>query len=183
MLTRVQLETHIGANRTIRQISELETTSFTNIRYWLAKYGLRTKGRQVGQSTKKHKCVCGQKDPKQFYGHQKVLCKGCHQTKTIKRQRDNKQKARNWLGGKCVHCNFDKFQVALDIHHLDPGIKDPNFNRSASWSWERVQKELVDCVLLCRNCHMAYHAGLLTEVDLSLWKSASMPCNKDGLVT
>jgi predicted HNH restriction endonuclease len=29
------------------------------------------------------------------------------------------------------------------------------------WSWEHITKELEKCVLLCKNCHAAVHAGLL----------------------
>jgi predicted HNH restriction endonuclease len=29
------------------------------------------------------------------------------------------------------------------------------------WSWESILIELKKCILLCKNCHAAYHAGLL----------------------
>lgn len=169
MLTKRQLKKHVKAKRTVRQISQLENTSYTNVRYWLAKHKLKTVGKQVGLQVKPHNCACGETNPIQFYGQQKELCKACHGHRAINLQRKKKQDARDWLGAKCVNCGFDKYQVSLDIHHLDPKAKDPNFNTSRAWSWPRMVKELASCVLLCRNCHAAFHAGLLSKDSTSKW--------------
>jgi hypothetical protein len=50
--------------------------------------------------------------------------------------------------------------VALDIHHVDPKKKDPDFKRMRGWAWDRIKNELDKCMLLCKNCHAAHHAGL-----------------------
>lgn len=54
-------------------------------------------------------------------------------------------------GGKCIFCGYDKYNGALDFHHID-GI---------TRSWKRVEKELEKCVLVCANCHREIHAGML----------------------
>jgi hypothetical protein len=105
-------------------------------------------------------CRCGENDPSRFYG-QKSVCIRCHNNYTMHRGADVKAKARQELGGKCCVCGYEKFQVSLDIHHKDPESKDPNFRTMRSWSWERVQREIKGCVLLCKNCHAALHCGLI----------------------
>jgi hypothetical protein len=65
------------------------------------------------------------------------------------------------LGGKCFECGYDKYKSALDAHHLDPEEKDTAFHQWRGWSWERIEKEIKKCVLLCKCCHAAVHSGEL----------------------
>ena len=104
---------------------------------------------------------CGETDPKKFYGKKRRVCGKCHSFYTTERGRGKKVFACQQLGGKCVICGFDKYIVSLDVHHLNPAKKDKNFKSMRGWSKERILKEIVDCVLMCRNCHAAVHAGLL----------------------
>lgn len=106
-----------------------------------------------------YKCKCGESDPSKFYGHKKSVCGECHNKYTIKVGQQKKDYARTKLGGKCVSCGFDKYPESLDIHHTDPSIKDPNFKSMRGWSLKRIDNEISNCVLLCRNCHTAYHTG------------------------
>lgn len=108
------------------------------------------------------KCSCGETDSTKFYGRKAGICGKCHLAYTTERGRQAKKKAREYLGGKCVHCGYDTFDVALDIHHVDPSKKDPNFSSMRSWTWERILRELAHCVLLCKNCHTAFHAGMIS---------------------
>ena len=66
------------------------------------------------------------------------------------------------LGGKCSACGFDKYQSALQMHHLDPSTKDKAFASIRGWSEERILEEIKGCVLLCACCHAAVHSGELT---------------------
>lgn len=111
-------------------------------------------------TSKNHLCkFCGEKNPNKFYGHSKSNCRTCRNQQTIQRGRERRQYGIELLGGKCVICGFDDYIEALDFHHLDPLLKDPNFSSLRGWSKERIKKELETCVLLCSNCHRAEHAG------------------------
>lgn len=69
---------------------------------------------------------------------------------------------RRWVvdrfGGACEICGYDKCLAALEAHHVDPRIKD--FNISDVSSIDRIERELIKCVLLCANCHREVHDGL-----------------------
>lgn len=73
-----------------------------------------------------------------------------------------KAKLVEYKGGKCQNpeCCYDKCVAALEFHHIDPAEKD--FAISAkSYSFERLKKEVDKCVMLCSNCHIEVHNGLL----------------------
>ena len=78
-----------------------------------------------------------------------------------KRRRKIKMLAIAYKGGKCQVCGYEKYQGALDLHHLrdkEFGIADKGYTRS----WVKVQAELDKCILLCANCHREIEAGLIT---------------------
>ncbi|NBV11481.1 MAG: hypothetical protein EBS04_08525 [Chitinophagia bacterium] len=116
-------------------------------------------GNQKINNTDKICKVCGESDKENFYGHKKNICGKCHNKYVIEKGRDKKDFARNLLGGKCSACGFHKYKESLDIHHLNPKTKDHNFSSMRGWSIERITSELKNCILLCKNCHTAYHCG------------------------
>jgi GH18 family chitinase len=66
-----------------------------------------------------------------------------------------------YKGGKCLICSYNRFQGALELHHVDSkkkefAIGDKGYTRS----WEKVKAELDKCVLLCANCHREVGAGV-----------------------
>ena len=71
-----------------------------------------------------------------------------------------KEKAVKHLGGKCQNCEYNRCLRALTFHHINPLEKEHNIS-SGYTSWEKMKKELEKCVLLCSNCHMEIHAGIL----------------------
>ena len=78
-----------------------------------------------------------------------------------KRRKHLRQMAREYLGGKCMICGYDRCPGALDFHHRDPkkkkfGLSDRGLTRS----WEKTKKEIEKCVLICANCHREVHAGI-----------------------
>lgn len=133
-------------------------TSQTNVRYWLNHFGLQTDRAKLKG---RYRCKCGEVDPAKYYGHKRTMCARCDSAYTVERQRKMAQRVRSHLGGKCVYCNYKRFQVALELHHIDPTNKDPTFRCFRGWTWQRVLKEIEKCVLACSNCHTAVHAGLL----------------------
>jgi len=158
----------------VREIGRDQGCSATNVRYWLKKFELSVKRGARGKLPKDletiRRCPCGEIDPAKFYGNKKHTCAKCHNADVIARGKAQVAKIRESLGGKCVICGYDKYQTALDIHHLDPKQKDPNFKTKRSWSWERILLELKGCALLCKCCHGAYHAGELSEEDVLILK-------------
>lgn len=69
-----------------------------------------------------------------------------------------KQKAVDFLGGKCMDCAGVFPPPVYDFHHLDPKEKEFNLGdilRKKDFS--TIEKELTKCVLLCANCHRIRH--------------------------
>jgi hypothetical protein len=153
------LENYISLNYSTRKIAQLENKSQTTIRHWLKKYELKTNLKTFEHN--EYKCKCGENNPEKFYGHKKSVCADCHNEYVLGSGKNKKQKARQYLGGCCKICGFDKYPCSLDIHHLDPKVKDNNFKSMRGWSWERILQEIETCVLLCKNCHAAVHSGLV----------------------
>lgn len=109
------------------------------------------------------KCqFCGETDCKEFYGHKKTVCGDCHNQYTTRLGKSKRDYAIQKLGGCCVVCGYNKFSGSLDIHHLNPAVKDSRFKNFRGWSIERIKKEIENCVLLCRNCHNEHHYNGLT---------------------
>ena len=78
-----------------------------------------------------------------------------------KRRRVVKALAIEYKGGKCQVCGYEKYQGALELHHLNPTEKEFSIGEQGySRSWERIKKELDKCVLLCANCHREVSAGM-----------------------
>lgn len=61
---------------------------------------------------------------------------------------------------KCLICKESE-PVTLDLHHLDPLIKNESPSRMIGYSTESLKKEIRKCVVLCSNCHRKVHAGLI----------------------
>ena len=87
------------------------------------------------------------------------MCGKCHNDYTKDQGKQKRRYAVAKLGGKCVSCGFNKYIESLDIHHTDPTIKDDNFRSMRGWSLNRIDQEIQFCVLLCKNCHSAFHSG------------------------
>ena len=75
-----------------------------------------------------------------------------------------KRKLVNLFGGKCCLCGYDKYVSALEFHHIDDSEKEFNIGsriNSCEFS-DKMLEEIRKCVLLCSNCHRAYHANEIT---------------------
>ena len=69
--------------------------------------------------------------------------------------------AREYKGGKCMICGYDRCLEALDFHHIDPKKKDfGSSEKGMTRSWEKIKNEVDKCVLICANCHREVHAGI-----------------------
>ncbi|HEX9997693.1 MAG TPA: hypothetical protein VGB45_11145 [Abditibacterium sp.] len=150
-----KLRALIERGLSVAQIAGELGVSPVNVRRWLKKFGLEV------QAVRQFFCAtCGQTDPTKFTSH-KPICIACFQMLQTKKRGDARQRALEYLGAKCQKCGFDTFEVALDVHQIDPTIKDPNFHAMKGWTWDEIERELQGGVVLCKNCHAAVHAGLI----------------------
>ena len=87
-------------------------------------------------------------------GHAIDRCNSC----VVKRSRHRrKEKAVDYLGGKCVRCGYDACIAALQFHHKDCEEKDFNISHTIIKRWSDLKEELDKCELLCANCHAEEH--------------------------
>lgn len=85
----------------------------------------------------------------------------------IKRRKKLKDMAIEYGGGKCLVCGYNKCKRALVFHHKDPSQKDFGLSaRVLTRSWDKTKIELDKCVLVCSNCHMEIHEGLIKIRDI-----------------
>ena len=72
-----------------------------------------------------------------------------------------RQMARDYKGGKCMICGYNRCQRTLVFHHLNPNKKDFGISyKGLNRSWEKIRNEIEKCVLLCANCHTEVHEGI-----------------------
>jgi hypothetical protein len=104
---------------------------------------------------------------KKYYkgGHRQ--CKGiCASCRVSESRRKKKTELVEYKGGKCIICNYNKCQQALQFHHKDPSIKEFSLANSGTMDLEKLKNEVDKCLLVCANCHGEIHAGL---IDISLF--------------
>lgn len=81
-------------------------------------------------------------------------------------RKNNKKRAIEYKGGKCIKCGYDKCYAAMDFHHINKNDKDFDISKNCNLSFEKIKEELDKCVILCSNCHREFHD---TNVSLSEW--------------
>lgn len=89
----------------------------------------------------------------------------------VKKWRKNtKNKLVAALGGKCRVCGYSKCTQALALHHINPAEKEFNFSslRASPKTWSKIVAEAKKCVLLCHNCHMEVHDGMLDITGMEI---------------
>ena len=96
------------------------------------------------------------KDPKEFWGVTSI-CKPCTLLRQKKKRKRIKEQYVDFLGGRCMKCDYDKCLAALDFHHRDSKDKEFTISQHRRVDFEEVKKELLKCDLLCRNCHAELH--------------------------
>jgi hypothetical protein len=168
-MERAVLASLVSRGCITREMARSLGSSPTNIRYWVRKYGLQLKQNQFGPNyippRAPYKCGnCGETDPSKFYGRKRTVCGPCHNVYTLKAGQNKRTRAIEYFGGRCQACGFNKYSCSLDFHHKNRSTKSPKYSSMRGWSWERILEELKNCILLCKNCHAATHAGLL-EID------------------
>ena len=89
------------------------------------------------------------------------LCKQCHNAynapRKAKRKTIKKERAIEHLGGKCKDCGEVYIKDVYDFHHRNPKEKDFSISNNLDCKWQRIERELDKCDLLCSNCHRNRH--------------------------
>lgn len=165
------LEKMIDSGLSMNAIAKKTSKSLSTIRYWCKKYNIKSKFFSLKDSPKEkipHLCkLCGDDNPKNFYGHTKSQCKKC-KTKNpltgsdrVKNWRHNtKQKLFEGFGGKCSHCGIVDFPIIYDFHHLISTEKEFQLSQQIR-SWKSLVDEAKKCAMLCSHCHRKLHSGLI----------------------
>lgn len=83
-----------------------------------------------------------------------------------KRNKKNREDNRRFLSRYksffgCIICK-EKEPCVIDLHHLNPDIKEGDTAKMVVQSRKVLKKEIKKCVLLCANCHRKVHAGKIT---------------------
>lgn len=117
--------------------------------------------------TQKFCSMCKQtKDIQQFYNKRDrkgkcVYCVQCLNRQTADRFRLFKNKCVQYKGGKCQCCGYNKYEGALQFHHIDPSKKDFNISQVKKRAFNQIITDQLDkCIMLCSNCHREEHARL-----------------------
>lgn len=85
------------------------------------------------------------------------ICKECHKKKS-KKNYDKKVSAVAEYKSNCgcAKCGETRPYV-LEFHHRDPFQKDYTIANRARASLDSIMSEIQKCVVLCSNCHQAFH--------------------------
>jgi len=166
-LERRQLEALVEADMTIAEIARAVERSKATVRYWLTRYGLRTRGgvgrrpaEQV-QAAKRAGLVavemqCPRHGTSRFVLNARgyYRCKRCRSEAVARRRRKVKAILVQEAGGRCCICGYDRNMRALHFHHVEPELKRHSINaKGVALALEKLRAEARKCVLLCSNCH------------------------------
>ena len=91
-------------------------------------------------------------------------CMPCYSDHITNKRRLLRERAVEYAGNKCHDCGGVFHQAVYDFHHIN---EDRNNKKEKTISvlcrscspWDKIQKEIDECVLLCSNCHRVRHFG------------------------
>jgi Homeodomain-like domain len=170
-IDRAELEHAIASGATIAEIAEAFDRSKATVRYWLHRYGLRTKNkvgrrprhdfsgaRRAGLREAVGRCPRHGETTFVLEGSGTYRCKACRQERVTEHRRRIKQVLVAEAGGSCCICGYDRHPAALEFHHVRPGEKSHALGGLVR-SMQALRAEAQKCVLLCSNCHAEVEHG------------------------
>lgn len=169
-MNKNELEECIANDMSTYQIANKYNISQLKARYWLKKHNIQTKFQICRyKDVAEHKiCTkCNVLKPKNdFYKksensrHTNSYCKECVKNGVTILKRNFKQECINYKGGKCILCEYNKCNSALEFHHTNPQEKDFHISDSGAHKLtNKIKLELDKCILVCANCHREIHSG------------------------
>ena len=87
--------------------------------------------------------------------------------RSVEKRRRYKNRIIQAMGGKCQCCGYDKYDGALELHHINPDEKEFSICDKTYIAWEKIEEELKKCILVCANCHREIEAELIDKSLLS----------------
>jgi predicted transcriptional regulator len=157
----------VAKGMSTHDIAKAFDKSQTTVRYWLKKHELKTKPDWYYKNKSGKHCPRCNKvmSLDNFYQRRgiaggSVYCKPCTNEQTTERTKRSKRLCIEYKGGKCEKCGYDKYDGALEFHHLDPSKKDFEISKKKAKNIDKLKPELDKCILLCSNCHRELHGGI-----------------------
>jgi len=91
----------------------------------------------------------------------KYFCEHCSDINRKRRNNETyntKKRCIDFLGSKCAVCGLKtEFLSVYDFHHKNPEEKERGVRDLLCGSWEKLERELIKCILVCSNCHRIIH--------------------------
>jgi transposase-like protein len=168
---RSELEAMLVAGLTVRAMAASLGMSYTTVRYWLGRHGLRTpRGRRLAETAPARRddldtvaATCDVHGAVALIrrGQDGYRCPGCRRDAVSARRRRVKKVLVEEAGGACTLCGYARSVAALHFHHVDPAAKAFTVSRhGVTRSLSAARAEATKCVLLCANCHAEVEAGV-----------------------
>jgi DNA-binding transcriptional ArsR family regulator len=143
----------------------------TTVRYWLRRYRIapaRSERAMLAKTARdaglvRARLTCARHGETEFIlsRHGRNRCARCSLEAVARRRRKAKAILVDEAGGCCAICGYDRYQGALQFHHLDPCEKQFELSVSGMTPGiDRLRKEARKCVLLCSDCHAEVEAGI-----------------------
>jgi transposase len=172
-LSRDELARLVERGATLREIATGLDRSVATVRHWLRRYGLRTSrrgrreaaiaAREAGHTRFVGDCARHGRTEFLAMRDGRSRCARCNAEAVAERRRRVKRILIEEAGNRCSLCGYDRFQGALQFHHLNPDVKRYALSDSGiSRSLEKARAEARKCALLCANCHAEVEAGVRT---------------------
>lgn len=151
-----------------RIVIEGKIRSLQNRKFCLTCSPFGMKNTRSLDKTQRHKnpdCVCRMcQRPYKYYKGTGNTTKHCSSCMVNRRRFAIKDKALAMFDNKCLVCGYDRCSRSLTFHHINEAIKKFAISGSHCRSWEKIEQELNNCVLLCHNCHNELHAGVFSLI-------------------
>ncbi len=169
-----RLVQRVEAGMTIAEIAAEVGTSKATVRYWMRRYGLRSRNRRgprtqnnmgaakaAGLATVTFTCRRHGEAEFVLEGRGYYRCKECRTERISRHRRRVKEILVSKAGGRCCVCGYDRYLGALQFHHLDPDEKRLGLAYGGlSLALDVLRVEARKCVLVCANCHAEVEAGV-----------------------
>lgn len=166
------LESLVEQGMSLRELANIFKKSQTTIRYWLKKFGLKTRNKSFKDghhypnkiNVDEQYCLCCKIHLNSKNGYSRkdrdiwaTLCKQCSRERDFKKRLNFKKKALEYKENYCQSCGYNKDITALEFHHKNSTEKEINPAKLYYKPWEYAKKELDKCIVLCANCHREEH--------------------------
>jgi hypothetical protein len=164
-IERERLAKLVARDMSVRAIAAEVDRSPTTVRYWLARYGLKTTTavRRAPGGMEEGLAVCRRHGVTDHVlrADGAWRCARCAAEAVIRRRQRVKRLLVDEAGGACRLCGYDRCVRALHFHHVDPTSKKFQLGgRGLTLAIDALRAEAAKCVLLCSNCHAEVESGL-----------------------